>query len=84
MENVNANSTNVILKEDNLSDTPPKEDPTDIFYNKTITLTPGTYYMKVIAKEENNASNYQIAFDTEPDPENYDIKHYGVLSFDVK
>ena len=51
-------------------------------YTEQITLPSGTYYMKVIAKEENNASSYQIAFDTLVI--DYKNSRFGVLEFNVE
>ncbi len=78
------NISNIVFEKKNIKDIPATNDPTTVDYNTTITLTPGRYYMKVIAKEENNNSSYQIAFDTEFDPNNSDIAYYGVLHFDVQ
>ena len=78
------NMSDLLFEVDNISDTPSQEDPTSIVYERNITLSPGTYFMKVISKERDNPTHYQIAFDTERDPDKSDIKYYGVLGFEVK
>ena len=80
----NMQMTNVVLKVDNISDTPSAEDPTTIVYEPEQPLPPGRYYMKVIAREIANPNSYQIAFDTLTDPNDPDIYYYGVLAFDVQ
>lgn len=54
---------------------------TGLTYTKNINLASGTYYLKVIAKDDNNASSYQEAFDlvTATDSTN----RYGVKAFQV-
>ena len=78
------NMSDIIFQKDNIKDIPATNDPNSINDNEAITLPSGRYYMKVIAKEENNNSSYQIAFDTEFDPNNSDISYHGVLHFDVQ
>ena len=53
----------------------------DLIYNFAISLSPGTYFFKVIAREKNNASHYMIAFD------NYKVGgavYHGVVKFVVQ
>lgn len=54
----------------------------EVSYQKPISLTSGDrYYMKVIAKEKNDNSHYQIAFDKEV--EINDVKYFGLLEFKI-
>ncbi len=57
-----------------------KSDMNITSYTQEIDLSAGLYYLKVISREENNASHYQIAIDQTYD---YGTK-YGVLKFEVK
>ena len=57
-----------------------KVDLNTTFYNESISLNPGIYYLKVLAKEENNASHNQISFNQAYD----EVTKYGVLKFEVK
>jgi len=75
------NMTNIVLQDFNISDTPTIDSNT-IDYDKKIALSSGHYYMRVIAKEENNTKNYQIAFDTAFDSQGE--AHHGVLDFDIQ
>jgi len=75
------NMTNIVLQDYNISDSQTIDNVT-IYYDKEIALAPDRYYMRVIAKEEDNASSYQIAFDTVFGDQ--DEAYHGVLSFDVK
>lgn len=48
-------------------------------YSANVTLTPGTYYLKVVAREKDDPSHYQIAFEK---VFANDVA-YGVLDFEV-
>lgn len=74
------NMSSVVFSDANVSDIPTL-DATNIYYTKELVLAPGTYYMKVIAKERNNPNSYQIAFDFDFD-QNGNL-HEGVLPFNV-
>jgi len=50
--------------------------------DRNITLNPGTYFLRVIAKEKLNPQHYQYAFD-EYDDSN-DNTHFGLYEFEVK
>lgn len=83
-KSVDFNADATIVYDIKISDTPDfnttvvsLHDYNDTKYTKTIDLAPKHYYMKVIAKEKNNPSHYQIAFD---EYGNY----HGVLEFEVK
>ena len=54
----------------------------DIVYTKNITLTSGHYFMKVISKEKNNPTHYQISFDKEVEID--DVNYFGVLEYKVE
>ena len=66
-----SNFTNIVLEVTDINTTK---------YQQNIHLDDGIYYLKVISREENNSSHYQIAID-----QVYENKTiYGVLRFEVK
>jgi spore coat protein H len=75
-----ADMNNLIIEELTVLDIPTIDD-TNIYYTQDINLTNGTYYMKVVAREENNASSYQIGFDSATNSLNETV--YGVLQFEI-
>jgi len=58
-ENADFNATNIIDEKGVAFD-----DALEVLsYEKDLVLDPGTYYMKIVAKEQNNPEHYNISFD---------------------
>jgi len=82
----NVDFNNSIVDDNNLSAPGDKLEVTSwgsVNYKKTIDLNVGDhYFMKVIAKEKNNPSHYQIAFDKEIIINK--VNYFGVLEFVIE
>ncbi|MDF1883898.1 CotH kinase family protein [Sulfurimonas sp. SAG-AH-194-C21] len=80
---------NVLIEDVAIADTLTL-DQDNIYIDKFINLSAGTYYMKVIARETNDASHYQIGFEKDIrvvyniNGKNRSVKYPGVFRFEVK
>lgn len=54
----------------------------DIHYDTGLSLEPGTYFLKIVAKQENDPSKYQIALDQYRDEE--EKRHDGVMEIIIE
>jgi spore coat protein H len=77
----NPDFNTTIINESGLSDTP-TIDADNIYYSKDINLSAGTYYMKVVSRELNDPTHYQIGF--EKNVEVNGTKYFGVFQFEVQ
>jgi spore coat protein H len=81
----NVDFNNSIVDESALSTDGTKLDITswgEVSYTKHVHLSPGTYYMRVISKERDDYTHYQIAFDR--DVYVNDRFYFGLLEFTLK
>lgn len=81
----NIDFNNSIINESNLSVTGGKlsvESWGETSYSKSVTLAAGHYFMKIVAKEREDESHYQIAFDKEVQIDS--VTYFGVLEFVIE
>jgi len=74
--------SNPILTKTNVSESELEIDSSgNITFDTNLQLSAGVYYLKIIAKELNNPTNYQIAFDQYRDEKG--IFYFGVYPFSI-
>ncbi|SFV64686.1 hypothetical protein MNB_SM-6-550 [hydrothermal vent metagenome] len=82
------NMSQVVIQEHGLSKESPLityiSDSKALNYQKTISLQPGTYYLKIVSYERNNPKHYQIAFDKDLVFKYENSRYGGILEFRVE